>query len=126
VVCIIATIVLPELLHRTSLVKIEDDRREVRPVSRHSTLRRYFILVGSHRTADQESKVTAQTTTKSVNQAHFGPGSHFGEEQLESLASAIIEKLFGSPLDIYLTRASIFIDRGRSDACNPSPTGSEQ
>jgi hypothetical protein len=73
--------VLPELLRRTSLVKIEDEPAgEVCPVSRHSTLRRYFILVGSHRTADPESKATAKTTTKSVNQAHFAPGSHFGEE----------------------------------------------
>jgi hypothetical protein len=51
------------------------------PVSRHSSLRRYFILVGSHRTADPESKATAKTTTKSANQANIGPGLHFCEEQ---------------------------------------------
>jgi hypothetical protein len=80
--------VLPEPLRRTSLVKIEDEPAgEVCPVSRHSTLRRYFILVGSHRTADPESKATAKTTTKSVNQAHFAPGSHFGEEQATILIS---------------------------------------
>ena len=51
------------------------------PVSLHSTLRRYFILVGSHRTADPEPRATDKITTTSVNRAHFAPESHFGEEQ---------------------------------------------
>ena len=51
VVCIIATIVLPELLLPTSLVKAEDDQRErsaLGMLTLHSSPS--FILVGGHRT----------------------------------------------------------------------------
>jgi len=51
------------------------------PGSRHSTLRRCLILFVSHRTADPESKATAKTATKSMSQAYFAAGSHFGEGQ---------------------------------------------
>jgi hypothetical protein len=46
---------------------------EVRPISRHSTLRRHFILVGGHRTAGPLPNATAKTTAASANQAHFAP-----------------------------------------------------
>jgi len=46
---------------------------EACPVSRHFSLRRYSILVGSHRNSQAESNATAKATINSVNQPHFSP-----------------------------------------------------
>jgi hypothetical protein len=72
VVCIIATIVLPELLLPPSQVKTEDDRRE-KCARYHDTLRFAVISFSSVVTelSIPSQKLLAKSTAEPVNHTHF-------------------------------------------------------
>ncbi len=80
--CIIVTIWLPELLHRTSRFRVKDQPREKRVCrSCETSLTLPMRQIRDHKIAFPNRESPPKIATELKDQVSFAPGWHFGEAQ---------------------------------------------